>query len=143
MNLRLWPWIVAVGLAVCQTSCVFLALGEKQIADCSGVSFDNVNGKRYELVRVQKQDRSRRQIDFNITKDCEVDYKQDLTGLSVKSIEIRDSRSASGAIVIITTTLENKSSDPVTCTAPLVEFEKMDFICPEQRDLSFVLAPLE
>jgi len=143
MKLRSWTFMSAVSLALCQPACVFLALGEKQIADCSGISFDNFNGKRYELVRTQKQDHSRWQINFNITKDCDVDYKQDLTGLGVKSIEIRDSRSASGAIVVIKTVFENKSSDAVTCTAPLVEFERMDFICPEQKDLSFALVPLE
>ena len=143
MKMRAWPEFVLFALAACQPACVFLALGEKHVPECSGISYDNFNGKRYELVRILGQNQLRRQIVFNITKDCDVDYRLDLTSLNVKSIEIRDSRSASGAIVVIKTTFENKSSDPVSCTAPLVEFEKLNFICPDRRDLSFVLVPLE
>jgi len=134
--------ILVAGLAP-NAACVLLALGEGKVPVCDGISFDNINGKRYILTRAQSGVSSETGLRFNITKDCEVDYKKDLTHLLVKSIEIRDPRSSSGAIVVIHTVLEDKAGEEVTCTAPLVEFEPLEFLCPTAQNLKYVLTPQE
>ena len=130
------------GLLFTQSGCVFLALGEKKIAVCESTYFDNIDGKEYTIIRHKNGVASEASLTFNISDDCQIEYRKDLTHLGIDSMHIRDARSASGAIVVLRTTTEHKHGGLHACSAPLVEFETLEVLCPpELGGITFQMTP--
>ena len=136
--------LVASGL-LC--GCVLLPwLARKsEISECKGSVIDNLDGKPYRLSRVQGGDTRTHSVSLRIDRDdCTIAYTEDLSGLGVVGMFIKNPRSADSATVVIQTSIQGRGDRPVTCTSPIQEFDPMDFVCPpEAGGLRFVLEPIE
>ena len=113
-------------------------------AECEGNLLDNLDGQAYRLVRIQAGVSKAHSVNTKIDRDeCSISPDLDLSSLGVLGLRIINPRSAETATVVLTTTLKGRNDDPIKCTAPLSEFDAMEFICPpEAGDLRYVLGPL-
>jgi hypothetical protein len=124
--------------------CVVLALTpEKKPPECGKGSFENIKGKKYTLIRSYKGKESQDSFKIHISETCEVDVQKDLTPLGVKAFTLRDPKSSSGAILVLDTIYETPAGEPVSCSAPLAEFESLEFLCPRAKSLTYALVPRE
>ena len=109
---------------------------------CESTYFDNLDGQEYTIIRHKKGVASEHSLTFNISGNCRIEYGIDLTHLGIDSMVIIDARSATGAIVLLKTTTVDNRGNLYTCSAPLVEFETLEFLCPpELGGISYQLVP--
>jgi hypothetical protein len=130
------------GLLFSQAGCVFLVHGEKQMTVCESTYFNNIDGQEYTIIRHKNGVASEGLLTFNISGNCRIEYGKDLTHLGIDSMVITDARSANGAVVLLYSTTVDNRGNLYTCSAPLVEFETLEFLCPpELGGTSYQLVP--
>jgi hypothetical protein len=116
-------------------------LGEKAVPVCDSITYDEMRGRSYNLVRIEGEVRTRARFTFNLEENCDVKLLEDLSHLGVESIYITDPRS--DPRLVLRTTRKTANDDPVECHAPLSESDAMGLSCPaEAGDLSYLLEPL-
>jgi hypothetical protein len=116
-------------------------LGEKAVPVCDSITYDEMKGRSYNLVRLKGEVRTRARFTFNLEKNCDVKPPEDLSHLGVESIFIADPRSDPKLILRIGK--KDAQGEPIECRAPLSESDAMGLSCPaEAGDLSYLLEPL-
>jgi hypothetical protein len=135
--------IAVLSQAACMLCPTSMTLGEKAVPVCEGITYDELKGRTYRIVRIRGEVRTRARFTFNLKENCDVDLKEDLSDLGVDSIFIKDSRSSNGAKLVLRTDKKDPQGEPIDCTAPLSESDAMGLLCPpEAGDLSYLLEPL-
>ena len=136
-------WL-AGGLGAGCMLCPWLAK-EAEARECQGSLIDDLDGKDYRLTRIAAGAIQIRSLTLRIQPDdCSVAPPQDLSALGVVGLQIKNPRSASSASLVIQASLPGQPRRQVNCSAPLVEFEALEFVCPpEAGDLRFVLEPID
>jgi hypothetical protein len=139
------PASLLLALALSTPACMLCpsgaTLGEKAVPVCDSVTYDEMNGRSYNLVRIQGEMRTRSRFTFNLQKNCDVKPSEDLSHLGVESIFIVDPRS--NPRLVLRTTKKNAQDEPIECDGPLSESDAMGLACPaEAGDLSYLLEPL-
>jgi len=146
--MRLSGWALALAaMALGTTGCVYCPWMAKagDVAECEGSVLDNIDGRAYRLTLTEQGASRTHSATLDIQRDdCSIRPPQDLTPMGVERLLIKNPRSAKTASVVIETELRNKQGEPITCSAPLVEFETLDFIClPQAKGRRYLLEPLE
>jgi len=139
------PAILFLAAALSASACMLCpsgaTLGEKAVPVCDSVTYDEMNGRSYNLVRIQGEMRTRARFTFNLQKNCDVKPSEDLSRLGVDSIFVVDPRS--DPRLVLRTTKKNAEGEPIECDGPLSESDAMALACPEEAgDLSYLLEPL-
>jgi hypothetical protein len=131
----------ALSTSACMLCPSGATLGEKAVPVCDSVTYDEMNGRSYNLVRIQGEMRTRSRFTFNLEKNCDVKPPEDLSHLGVESIFIVDPRS--NPRVVLRTTRKNAEDEPIDCDGPLSESDAVALSCPAGgEDLSYLLEPL-
>ncbi len=123
-------------------------ISKSEISECKGSAIDNLDGRPYRLKLIQDHDTRFHSVSLRIDRDdCTIAYTEDLSGLGVTGMAIRNPRSAKNASVVIQISIQGRGDgtlETVTCTSPMLEFDPMDFVCPpEAGGLRLVLEPIE
>jgi hypothetical protein len=133
--------ILALSSPACMLCPSGATLGEKAVPVCDSITYDEMKGRSYNLVRIQGEVRTRARFTFNLQNNCDVEPPEDLSHLGVESIFITDPRS--DPRLVLRTTNKNAEDQPIECHAPLSESDAMGLSCPaEAGDLSYLLEPL-
>jgi hypothetical protein len=137
---------IALSASLAVSGCVYCPWLAKagDVGECEGNLLDNLDGQAYRLTRIKAGASRTHSLTMQIDRDeCSISPGSDLSSLDVLGLRIINPRSAETATVILTTTLKDRKEDQVKCTAPLAEFDAMEFVCPPAAgDLKYVLGPV-
>lgn len=133
--------ILALSAPACMLCPSGATLGEKAVPVCDSITYDEMKGRSYNLVRIQGEMRTRSRFTFNLEKNCDVKPPEDLSHLGVELIFITDPRS--DPRLVLRTRMKDAQGETIECSAPLSESDAMGLSCPaEAGDLSYLLEPL-
>jgi hypothetical protein len=136
--------VVLLACLPAETGChIVLHEAERAMPVCDGMVYDNMNERAYKIVRWEEGLSSEKAMTLRISKECDVTWPEDLSGIGVLSMDIRNPRSNRRSRLIIRTKLPDGESE-VACEGRIREYDPMKLVCDwDEGDLWFDLIPLE